>query len=170
MVVLGPCTFLVTAAVTGDKSITMGQRIASVWAKEGVKGFYPGGVALAFRQSTNWASRQGFTELIRGQLRVLFHKDEKAKLTVGQEALAGIIGGAVSCWNHPFEVARIQMQATAAEGKDGPKSGMVKVMSTIVKEQGVQGLFKGITPRILLGAWQTLFMVTGAKLIKQYLS
>lgn len=169
VVVLGPCTFLVTAAVTGDKSISMSQRITSVWAKEGIKGFYPGGVALAFRQSTNWASRQGFTELIRGQFKVLFHGDEKAKLTMTQEALAGTIGGAISCWNHPFEVTRIQMQATAAEGKDGPKPGMVQVMSTIVKEQGVSGLFKGITPRILLGVWQTLFMVTGAKVVKQYL-
>ena len=27
--------------------------------------------------------------------------------------------------------------------------------------QGVRGLFQGIVPRVMLGIWQTLFMVTG---------
>ena len=44
-----------------------------------------------------------------------------------------------------------------------------QVFQGIVKTEGVQGLFKGIIPRIGLGIWQTLFMVTGAKLLKQYL-
>lgn len=70
----------------------------------------------------------------------------------------------MSTWNQPFEVARIQAQAAANEGK--PSVGMVTTMSTIVKESGVQGLFKGIVPRIGLGVWQTLFMVTGAKMVK----
>jgi hypothetical protein len=39
-------------------------------------------------------------------------------------------------------------------------------MSDIVRVDGVRGLFRGIIPRIGLGIWQTLFMVTGAKLIK----
>ena len=32
--------------------------------------------------------------------------------------------------------------------------------------QGPKGLFKGLFPRVLLGIWQTLFMVTGAKLVQ----
>jgi hypothetical protein len=44
-----------------------------------------------------------------------------------------------------------------------------QVFQSIVKTEGVGGLFKGIIPRIGLGIWQTLFMVTGAKLLKQYL-
>jgi hypothetical protein len=36
-------------------------------ASHGVKGFYPGGTAIAFRQATNWASRQGFTEGVRSR-------------------------------------------------------------------------------------------------------
>ena len=31
------------------------------------------------------------------------------------------------------------------------------------------GLFRGIAPRIGLGIWQTLFMVTGAKIVKDEL-
>ena len=46
--------------------------------------------------------------------------------------------------------------------------GMVTTMRTIVKEWGVRGLFAGVVPRIGLGIWQTLFMVTGAKLFKEH--
>ncbi|TMW56359.1 hypothetical protein Poli38472_006369 [Pythium oligandrum] len=167
VVVMGPCTFLVTAAVTGDKSITTSQRVSNVYKAHGIKGFYPGGTAIAFRQATNWASRQGFTEIVRGRFKLFFHDDPNAKLTVAQEAGAGIIGGALACWNHPFEVARIQMQSAADRGE--AKQNMVQVFRTVVKEQGVPGLFKGIIPRVGLGIWQTLFMVTGAKLVKQAL-
>lgn len=37
VVVMGPCTFLVTAAVTGDKSITTSQRIKNVYGAHGIK-------------------------------------------------------------------------------------------------------------------------------------
>jgi hypothetical protein len=99
---------------------------------------------------------------------VLFYDDPNAKLSVPQEAGAGIIGGALACWNHPFEVARIQMQSAADRGE--PKQNMLQVFRTVVKEHGIPGLFKGIIPRLGLGIWQTLFMVTGAKLIKQALA
>ena len=60
---MGPCTFLVTALVTntGEKK-SVGSIINTAWTKNGIKGFYPGGTAIAFRQATNWASRQGFTD------------------------------------------------------------------------------------------------------------
>jgi len=166
--VMGPCTFLVTGAVTGDKSVSTLTRIRNTFAAKGVRGFYPGGVPIAWRQATNWASRQGFTEYFRGVIKSQRHKaDPKAQLTVAEEAMAGMIGGAVSCWNHPFEVARIQMQAAAEAGQ--PKQSMTQVFGSVYRESGMAGLFKGIIPRICLGMWQTLFMVSGAKVITRYL-
>eukprot|EP00976_Prorocentrum_cordatum_P097726 1191106-Prorocentrum_minimum.AAC.1 len=50
VVIMGPCTYLVTAAVTGDKSVTTSQRVTRTWNTHGLKGFYPGGTAIAFRQ------------------------------------------------------------------------------------------------------------------------
>mmetsp|Transcript_47820 Transcript_47820/g.89007 ORF Transcript_47820/g.89007 Transcript_47820/m.89007 type:complete len:303 (+) Transcript_47820:129-1037(+) len=167
VVVMGPCTFLVTGAVTGDKSVSTMDRISRTWKAQGLKGFYPGGTAIAFRQATNWASRQGFTEFVREQMKVGIHKDKSAKLTKTEEALSGIIGGTMSCWNHPFEVARIEAQSRADQGQKG--MSMISVLTMITKEQGVAGLFKGLIPRIGLGIWQTLFMVTGVKLVKDSL-
>lgn len=109
--VMGPCTFLVTAAVTGDKSVGTMQRIKSTWRTQGIAGFYRGGFALMMRQGTNWMSRQGFTDAIRVGIKSSLHGDKNAKLSIPEEALAGIIGGTLSTWNQPFEVMRIQAQA-----------------------------------------------------------
>lgn len=165
--VMGPCTFLVTAAVTGEKGTSLSAKAADTYRQHGIKGFYPGGTAIAFRQATNWASRQGFTEWVRGLIAETRHGDKKAKLSNAEEALSGCVGGALATWNQPFEVARIQMQAAASAGEQ--KRSMMQTFSLIVKEQGPQGLFAGIVPRIGLGIWQTLFMVSGAKILKQYL-
>merc|ERR1712153_154743 len=171
--VMGPCTFLVTAMVTNTSGKERG--IASIlkdaWQQKGIRGFYPGGSAIAFRQATNWASRQGFTDAVRGVMLRSFHdpkNNPNAKLTVGQEVTSGMLGGFLACWNHPFEVARIEMQARAAAGETS--KSMVKVLKDVHAEYGVRGLFQGLFPRVCLGVWQTLFMVTGANIVKEYLN
>lgn len=50
VVVMGPCTFLVTAAVTGDKSVSLFQRSKDILRTRGIGGFYQGGTALLLRQ------------------------------------------------------------------------------------------------------------------------
>lgn len=77
------------------------------------------------------------------------------------------MGGTLSCWNHPFEVARIERQAQAAAGQT--PLGMVDVWRQVVKENGFRGLFQGVLPRLGLGVWQTLFMVPGATVVRERL-
>ena len=48
----------------------------------------------------------------------------------------------MACWNHPFEVARIEAQTLGNMGK--PVGSMVTVMRNIVRVDGVGGLFRGI--------------------------
>jgi len=170
--VMGPCTFVVTAMVTNTsgKKKGIGSILSEAWAKNGIKGLYPGGTAIAFRQATNWASRQGFTDAWRGVMLSSFHDKKKnpdAKLTVQQEVMSGMLGGMCACWNHPFEVARIEAQARAGAGE--PAKNMLRVLRDVHGEYGMQGLFQGLFPRICLGVWQTLFMVTGANLVREYL-
>jgi hypothetical protein len=168
--VMGPCTFLVTAAVTGDKSVSLWQRAVTTYQKSGIGGFYHGGTALIMRQGTNWASRQGFTDFIRGYLKSRHVKEGQSakdvKLSVAEEALSGIIGGALSTWNQPFEVMRIEAQANAAKGL--PPRSFVQTFSHIVKENGYLGLFQGLIPRMGLCIGQTLFLVTVPHLLKPY--
>jgi len=162
VVVMGPCTYLVTATVTGNQKagVGLGQLVANTYNKGGIKGFYPGGSAIAFRQASNWASRQGITEWVRIQAR---KRKADGILTRGEEALCGVAGGALSSWNHPFEVARIEMQARANAGQ--PHLSMVQVFRMVLKEHGPLGLFQGVIPRIGLNIWQTLFMVSAVHII-----
>ena len=171
VVVVGPCTYLVTASVTGDKSISLGTRIAQTYQRSGIGGFYKGGTALMLRQGSNWASRQGLTDAIREYMKSRrahqFGGDTKrVQLSTLEEATAGIIGGALSTWNQPFEVMRIEAQAAGAKGL--PSMNIVQTARHIVSESGVQGLFQGIMPRMGLCIWQTLFMVTVPYLLKPY--
>jgi hypothetical protein len=176
-VVIAPLTYVVTAAVTGARLPDGSRESASAlirrtYAAKGVKGFYPGGSAIALRQMSNWASRQGFTEFARAKVRAAFHGTgpdaAAARLTPAQEIAAGIVGGTLACWNHPIEVARIEAQARANAGE--AHRSIAGIWRAIVAEQGPAGLFKGIVPRAFLGVWQTLCMVTGVKLVQDALA
>ena len=136
--VMGPCTYLVTGAVN-DPATSVLTRVKQTYKRGGVADFYPGGTAIAFRQATNWASRQGFTEFVRARMKIQLHGDQHASLTKTEEILAGVIGGTLACWNHPFEVARIEAQVLGNLGK--PVPGMTKVMRDIIRVDGVQGTY-----------------------------
>jgi len=166
--VIGPCTYLVTAVVTGDGSKSMSKIIADTYKAGGISAFYSGSSAVAFRQGTNWASRQGFSDGISKAIKIYFHGNPDAKLTSAQFVAAGIIAGVLSVWNQPFEVARIEMQASA---NDGAKSrSMFQVWKDIVNEIGLGGLYRGIIPRIFISVWQTLWMVVFAGFLDDWLA
>lgn len=73
----------------------MSDVVRETYAAKGIKGFYPGGSAVALRQATNWASRQGFTEGFRIQWRKRMYGSKDAQLTANEEVLCGVLGGAV---------------------------------------------------------------------------
>ncbi len=162
-VVIAPASYVVTARVTGGPSDSTTAILKRTYAARGLAGFYPGGSAIAMRQCTNWASRQGFTEAVRDRFKVAFHGDRAAKLTKLEEVGAGVVGGTLACWNHPIEVVRIEAQAAAHAGQAA--RSVPTILGDIVRSQGVRGLFKGIVPRAFLGVYQTLCMVTGYKLV-----
>eukprot|EP00008_Paramoeba_atlantica_P003787 CAMPEP_0201488726 /NCGR_PEP_ID=MMETSP0151_2-20130828/19342_1 /ASSEMBLY_ACC=CAM_ASM_000257 /TAXON_ID=200890 /ORGANISM="Paramoeba atlantica, Strain 621/1 / CCAP 1560/9" /LENGTH=279 /DNA_ID=CAMNT_0047874079 /DNA_START=123 /DNA_END=962 /DNA_ORIENTATION=- len=163
-IVMSPCTFLVTAVVN-HPGYTITRCVREVYSKKGVRGFYHGASAVAIRQMTNWASRAGFTEFIRNKVKMHKFGTTDAKLSVFEESLCGIGGGALACWNHPIEVCRIEMQSRTVAGE--PKLSLGGTIAHVVKTNGPLGLFKGVVPRIGLGIWQTLFMVSFANIIKE---
>lgn len=89
-------TFLVTAAVTGGDGRSVTDVVRQTYSAKGVKGFYPGGSAIALRQASNWASRQGFTEGFRISWRKRMYGSKDAQLTPNEEVMCGVLGGAVS--------------------------------------------------------------------------
>ena len=109
--VMQPTTFMVTSAQTTGKSV--GEILGDMAQSPlGLFGLWmnPAFVSVAARQISNWASRVGLTELAR----VVVGADRPGAKSVSREIAAGVLGGAMSCWNTPFEVARIHQQSQSA--------------------------------------------------------
>ena len=176
--VMGPTSLVVTACVAASKNndekkelISAFQVAKKVWKERGIQGLYCGAPAVAMRQGTNWASRQGFTEFVRPKIPLD---------GVMGELLAGCIGGTLSAWNTPFEVARIesQMNITATNerksGKringnmegSGKEKSLLATMCDIVDERGFGALYVGIIPRAAQACYQTIFLVCVPRLLQ----
>lgn len=96
-------------------------------------------------------------------------KTEKDKLSPAERIACSSIGGALGCWNQPIEVVRVEMQsmAKAEPGSNRPaKLTIGNTLSYIYKENGIKGLYRGVQPRIALGIWQTICMVSFADYVK----
>lgn len=129
-----------------------------IYRREGIAGINKGVNAVALRQCTNWGSRMGFARLAEAPVRSFSGKGEKDKLSPLEKIFCSSIGGALGCWNQPIEVVRVEMQsmAKAEPGSNRPtKPGVFNTLGYIYKENGIKGLYRGISPRIALGIWQT---------------
>lgn len=180
---MGFCTCMKTVEITRKKAIgELGAVSAaasqsswdvfrSIWAKEGIRGIYRGVNAVAIRQMTNWGSRFGFSRLVEDGIRKITGKTNKDdKLNAFEKILASAIGGGLSAWNQPIEVIRVEMQSKTPD-PDRPKDLTVgKTFKYILQTNGVRGLYRGITPRIGLGIWQTVFMVGFGDMAREFVA
>lgn len=158
--VMGPTSLIVTACVAASNSeedVSALEVVQRIIKERGVLGLYRGAPAVAMRQATNWASRQGFTEFVRPRIPIE---------GVAGELLAGCIGGTLSAWNTPFEVARIESQSQVVD-ETSKKEGksLATTMCDIYNERGIGGLYVGLIPRACQACYQTLFLVCVPRLL-----
>ncbi|KAF8203708.1 mitochondrial carrier domain-containing protein [Pholiota molesta] len=173
---MGFTTCMKTAEITRAKTAATGVKPPSTWAvfadiyrREGLAGVNKGVNAVAVRQCTNWGSRMGFARLAEDSIRKIRGKGETEKLGAFDKILASSIGGALATWNQPIEVVRVEMQSMAKGSANRPaKLTIVNTLAFIYKENGVKGLYRGVTPRIGLGVWQTICMVSLADYVKAW--
>jgi hypothetical protein len=157
-VVMSPLTYVVTYNLKKpEEAKKLG--MVNILKNAGLRGCYSSAPAMAMRQGSNWALRQGFNDLLVNQYRGI----KKAELTVTEKVLCGLVGGAMACINQPVEVLRIRMQAEHVSGDKTANTRQVARM--VMAESGPLGFFAGIIPRIGLAAYQTLFMVTFADMV-----
>ena len=100
-----------TVEVTRNKVAISGARVPGtmetffhILRTKGIRGVNKGVNAVALRQITGWSSRIGISRLAEGQIRNLRNKSPNEKLNMTEKICASTIGGALSCWNQPFEV------------------------------------------------------------------
>ncbi|GJN91800.1 hypothetical protein Rhopal_004823-T1 [Rhodotorula paludigena] len=177
---VGFCTCMKTAEITRSKMAVNGQNPPSTWKlfadmykKDGIRGINKGVNAVALRQMTNWGSRMGFARLAEQSIRSTRGIPEGKKLDTLDRVAASTIGGALGCWNQPIEVVRVEMQSmaksSAAESTRPAKPTIANTLAYIYRENGIKGLYRGVTPRIGLGIWQTVCMVSFADVVKEWL-
>lgn len=160
-IVMAPMTFVVTYKNRNEREAK-----ASSWSilkKAGLKASYGSAPAMAGRQGTNWALRWFFAQAVTNRYR----KAKGSKLTPLEEILCGLAGGACGCINQPFEVIRVAQQARQATGES---VSTTQCATDVYRRFGLKGFYCGLLPRMCLSAWQTLFMVTFASMIKEKLA
>ncbi|KAL4926348.1 putative mitochondrial DNA replication protein [Aspergillus undulatus] len=150
------CTCMKTAEITRTLEMFL-----TIYRTEGIRGINKGVNAVAIRQITNWGSRFGFSRLAENFIRCGAGKEHTEKLSALEKILASSIGGALSAWNQPVEVIRIELQSMKLK-QDPSRPANLTVASAaryIYQENEIRGLYRGATPRIGLGIWQTVCMV-----------
>jgi len=178
---VGFCTTMKTAEITRHKAVEAGAAtppstwkvFGDLYKKEGWAGINKGVNAVAVRQCTNWGSRIGIARLAEQSIRKIRGKEgPDAKLSAADKILASSIGGALGVWNQPIEVVRVEMQSMAKQTSANrpAKLTMLNTMGYIFKEGGIKALYRGVTPRIGLGMWQTVCMVSFADYVKMWVA
>jgi len=175
---MGFCTTMKTAeitrakqAVTGIKPPSTFKLFADIYRKEGLAGINKGVNAVAVRQCTNWGSRMGFARLAEDMIRSARGKGANDPLGAFDKIISSAIGGALATWNQPIEVVRVEMQSMAKGAVNVNRPAKLTIFNTlafIYKENGIKGLYRGVTPRIGLGIWQTICMVSLADYVKAW--
>ncbi|TRM66417.1 mitochondrial carrier [Schizophyllum amplum] len=170
---MGFTTCMKTAEITRAKTAATGVKPPSTWAvfgdiyrREGLAGVNKGVNAVAVRQCTNWGSRMGFARLAETAIRRVRGVGDSEKLGALDKIAASTVGGALATWNQPIEVIRVEMQSMAKKPDAPAKPTIMNTLAYIYKENGVKGLYRGVTPRIGLGIWQTVCMVSFADYVK----
>ncbi|OQD72749.1 hypothetical protein PENDEC_c019G02874 [Penicillium decumbens] len=171
---MGFCTCMKTVEITKHKMAAAGVKPPSTFAtfmdiyrKEGIRGINRGVNAVAIRQTTNWGSRFGLSRLAESAIRKVTGKEDAQKLSAWEKVLASGLGGGLSAWNQPIEVIRVEMQSKT-EDPNRPKNLTVgKAFNYIYQNNGIKGLYRGVTPRVGLGIWQTVCMVAFGDMAKE---
>lgn len=164
---MGLTTCMKTVEITRSKASNTGAKVPGTWEvfrgiyqREGIRGINKGVNAVAIRQMTNWGSRFGFARLTEEGIRKLTGKTNKEqKLSIWEKIVASIIGGGLSAWNQPIEVVRVEMQSKTVDPNRPKNLTVLSALKYIYNTNGIKGLYRGVTPRIGLGVWQTIFMV-----------
>lgn len=148
------------SSVAGAKVPGTWQVFADIYKKEGIRGINKGVNAVAIRQMTNWGSRFGLARLAEEGIRKATGKTNKDdKLNVWEKIAASTVGGGLSAWNQPIEVIRVEMQSKTVDPNRPKNLTVSSAFKYIYESNGIKGLYRGVTPRIGLGVWQTVFMV-----------
>jgi hypothetical protein len=121
--------------------------ICQIVAKDGLSGLYAGlGSSLIGTASTNFTYFYCYS-FIREQYNAKFNNARGGTLSTGMELLLGAAAGALTTLiTTPVSVVTTRQQTLPAN----ERQGVIETCQTIVAEEGVAGLWRGIRPSLVL--------------------
>ncbi|KAL6935644.1 related to Mitochondrial DNA replication protein YHM2 [Hanseniaspora guilliermondii] len=162
---LGFCTCMKTVEMTRAKSSaeemakSSFQVFKEIYKREGIIGINKGINAVALRQMSNWGLRFGFSRYSEDLIKKFKGKGINDPLTASERIIASCSAAFAPCLNQFFEVARIEMQSKTVDPNRPKNMNMVTCLKYIYKTSGWKGLYKGVTLRMALSGYQSLFMI-----------
>lgn len=125
---------------------------AEIYKREGIRGINKGVNAVALRQCTNWASRFGIARFAQDAIVKARHGTNVGVVAdVYDKAGASILAGALSCWNQPLEVIRVEMQSQVKAVGRPENMTLGAATKYIYQNNGLKGFYRGLAPRVALG-------------------
>ncbi|KAJ7647817.1 mitochondrial carrier domain-containing protein [Roridomyces roridus] len=127
-----------------------GHAVYTIIREEGPRTLYRGVSLTALRQATN----QGANFTAYQELKKLAYRFQPnlrdAELPSYQHMLIGLISGAMGPFsNAPIDTIKTRLQRAPAEPGVSAFARISAIAATMVKEEGLSALYKGITPRVL---------------------
>lgn len=115
--------------------------------EEGFKTLYRGVSLTAARQATNQGVNFTVYSKIKERLQE-YHGTET--LPSYQTSLIGLVSGALGpLSNAPLDTIKTRLQKTTYASNESGMVRIVKIGRQLIKEEGINALYKGITPRIM---------------------
>lgn len=162
---LGFCTCMKTVEMTRAKSSaeemakSSFQVFKEIYKREGIVGINKGINAVALRQMSNWGLRFGFSRYSEDLIKKFKGKGVNDPLSAVERMIASCSAAFAPCLNQFFEVARIEMQSKTVDPNRPKNMNMITCLQYIYKTSGWRGLYKGVTLRMALSGYQSLFMI-----------
>eukprot|EP00055_Hartaetosiga_balthica_P016523 m.105047 g.105047 ORF g.105047 m.105047 type:complete len:334 (-) comp9122_c0_seq3:4267-5268(-) len=137
---------------------------SNILKTEGSRGFYKGywaSIAAFAPTSAIWWS-------VYGILRRWQSGDDVVKqdiFTIGRQALAGSMSGMITAViTNPLDVVRARLQV---DGRVGDGVGWGKVFAQLWKEEGMRGMYKGVSARMGYMSVNSLLMISAYEMVKR---
>ena len=142
---------------------------SSIIRNEGFSSLYKGLDAAIVRQLTYTTTRLGVFRWTSNQLK----KDGEKALPFYKKAFAGLFAGAVGAFvGTPADLALVRMQADTTLPVDQRRNykGVSDAIRSIIRNEGVAGLWKGSTPTVVRAMALNMGMLATFDQAKEYLA
>ncbi|KAF9526504.1 mitochondrial carrier domain-containing protein [Crepidotus variabilis] len=130
----------------------------------GVKALYRGMVTTAVGVAPYVGINFAAYEFFRGVI------TPPGKSNVGRKLSCGALAGSISqTLTYPFDVLRRKMQVTGMKDNAAKYTGALHALTSIVKQEGVSGLYRGLWPNLLKVAPSIATSFFTYELVKEFL-